>query len=130
MQEIIDIDQLKPPKRLVKIDGKTYDIGFIPIGVALDIESDRNDLAKFAENKIEVGSKESEEASRITLSIIAKILYVQDETITEDWVKDNLTTGQALALTEIIYESLQRSMISAFPKEEDDSEGNPTKAER
>jgi hypothetical protein len=126
--EIIDLDVLRPPERLIKLGGKTYDIGFIPIGVALDIDRHRNELAEYGTKPIEPGSKESVEASKLTLKIISKILSSQGEDMPEEWLAKNVTTGQAVALTEIIYKTLQDSMISAFPEENSEQDANPQKA--
>lgn len=92
--KILDLDKLIPDKRIVKLAGQEIDVSKIPSRVTLEIAE-----------KAEVLRSGSNDSFPVLLNMIIKIMNKPD--ITQDWLIDNTSVDQLLALIEFVIEPLQ-----------------------
>lgn len=91
--EILDLDKLKPAKRIVKLAGKEIDVSVIPSGVTLELI-----------DKMDVIESESAESFELVFDLILKICNATnpDDGITKEWLVDKTDLNQLMAMLEFI----------------------------
>jgi hypothetical protein len=120
--EIIDLDVIKPKPRKVKIQGKVIDINLIPFDVTLDMAEHfdsfiklgkmfkKTSLQKLKEGKAEIqgeiDGKPIKDVLSVMYSCTVKILTNADESITEDWIRKNVSSEQMMILISALLEPL------------------------
>lgn len=95
-QEILDLDKLIPAKRAVKLAGKEIDVSKIPSRVTLEIAQ-----------KSDVLQSGSQDSFPVLLEIVVKICRPSQPDITSDWIIDNTSLDQLLALIEFILKPIK-----------------------
>jgi hypothetical protein len=91
---ILDLDNLIPDQRIIKLAGKEIDVSKIPSRVTLEI-AEKADV-------LESGSAKS---FPLLMDMIIKIM--NDPEVTEDWLMDNTSVQQLLALINFILEPIK-----------------------
>jgi hypothetical protein len=95
-QEILDLDKLIPSQRIVKLGGKSIDVSKIPSRVTLEI-AQKSDVLKSG----------SEESFPTLLNLIVNICKPSQPDITSEWLIDNTSLDQLLALIEFILQPIK-----------------------
>lgn len=95
-QEILDLDKLIPSQRIVKLGGKTIDVSKIPSRVTLEI-AQKSDVLKSG----------TEDSFPILLNLIVNICKPSSPDITTEWLIDNTSLDQLLALIEFILQPIK-----------------------
>lgn len=93
---ILDLDKLIPDKRVVVLAGEEIDVSKIPSRVTMEV-AEKADL-------FQEGNAESFPA---LLEMIVKICKPSKTDITQDWIVDNTSMDQLLALIEFVLQPLQ-----------------------
>ena len=103
-EEIIDLDVISPPKRIVRVKGKDIDISVIPFNVTIKLMKYAAEFKKLGE-MVEDGTvnDESQEGSMAThletmFDITRDILKNSDEDIDDKWIDRNLSGKQVILL--------------------------------
>lgn len=96
--EILDLDKLKPRKRLIKLSGKEIDVSTIPSEVTLEIVE-----------KADVIESESAESFDLVFDMIIKICNVTnpDDGITKEWLVKNTSLEQLTAMMEFVMKPIR-----------------------
>ena len=116
--KVVDLDILRPPKKIVKIAGKQVDASYVPVALTFDIDKLMRELATVTS---EEGAAENEEATRRVLDIECELCGLfaswQHAELTGDFFKQNADVGQINAFVEVIRETLERAYagIEAHP---------------
>lgn len=97
MPKILDLDKLVPDKRIVKLAGKEIDVSKIPSRVTLEI-AQKSDVLKSG----------SEESFPLMLDMVVKICKPSVPDMTSDWLVDNTSLDQLMALIEFVLEPVQK----------------------
>ncbi|KAB2337656.1 hypothetical protein F7731_08670 [Cytobacillus depressus] len=95
-QEILDLDKLIPEQRIIRLAGKEIDVSKIPSRVTLEIAK-KSDVLKSG----------SEESFPVLLDLVVKICKPSQPDITSDWIIDNTSLDQLLALVEFILKPIK-----------------------
>jgi len=129
MDKIIDLDILAPEKVIIKFEGEEYDIGFIPVAVALSTEKDRLELdtLRQAHPHPEKGDPVNTEIVNLSIKILSAIMVLHDKKFTPEYLINKMSTIQAITLIGIADMAVRRSMISAY-RDKGGEDENPTKA--
>jgi len=94
--KILDLDKLIPDQRIVRLAGEDIDVSKIPSRVTMEVAE-----------KADVLQSGSQESFPILLDMIVKICKPSKQDITQDWIVDNTSMDQLLALIEFVLEPLQ-----------------------
>src|SRR5690625_5246151 len=97
--KILDLDKLVPEQRIVKLAGEEIDVSKIPSRVTMEVAE-----------KAEVLKSGSNESFPILLDMIVKICKPSKPGITQDWIIDNTSMDQLLALIEFVIEPLNEKV--------------------
>lgn len=95
-QEILDLDKLIPEQRIIRLAGNEIDVSKIPSRVTLEIAK-KSDVLKSG----------SEESFPVLLDLVVKICKPSQPDITSDWIVDNTSLDQLLALIEFILKPIK-----------------------
>jgi len=95
--KIYDLDVLVGGKKVIRLAGQDFDVSKIPLGLAFQLLELASALEK---SKGDATSQLS-----TATSIIAEVLNTGTEsTITDAWVKDNMSVEQVMAFVNILQE--------------------------
>lgn len=96
MPKILDLDKLVPDKRIVKLAGKEIDVSKIPSRVTLEI-AQKSDVLKSG----------TEASFPLMLEMVVNICKPSQPDITTDWLVDNTSLDQLMALIEFVLEPVK-----------------------
>ncbi len=114
MSNILDLDKLVPEKREVVLAGEKIDVSKIPSRVTMEVAE-----------KADLFSSGSAESFPELLEMIVKICKPSKEDITQDWIIDNTSMDQLIALIQFVLEPLQEKadeMTEGSPQGQDQQE--------
>lgn len=106
MSEILDLDVLMPPKRMVKLNGKQINIGWIPAGAVWKIDQIKTQAAKLNLKKVEDGGAETEKAVELAFEMCAAFCEPQYPDMDIKWFKANVPVETVQKLAEEINKTL------------------------
>jgi len=99
--KIVDLDAVKPPKKIIRLAGKEIDVSIVPFEKVLDML-----------DKIDVVDEKTPGYTKLILGtfsgVMKDILKDSDEDITDDWIHKNIDSTRMLKLiNEIIIPLMQ-----------------------
>ena len=103
--EILDLDKLVPPKRLVKLAGKEIDVSKISSIITLKIADTREDL-----------SEDNPESMNLAWDIVMEIIDSQNSGITKDWLLEKTDIIQLIAFFDFILRPIKERVAGGGKK--------------
>lgn len=108
IEGIVDLDILKPPKKIIKLGGVQIDVSFVPCGITWEIDSLVRKLSEYDENKLK-DEKSSKEALDIIIKLCSTFASFKNPELSEKWFRENVEMPQINAFVSLIKEALIRS---------------------
>lgn len=105
---IVDLDILKPPKKIIKLGGVQIDVSFVPCGITWEVDSLVRKLSEYDENKLK-DEKSSKEALDIIIKLCSTFASFKNPELSEKWFRENVEMPQINAFVSLIKEALIRS---------------------
>ena len=105
---IVDLDILKPPKKIIKLGGVQIDVSFVPCGITWEIDSLVRKLSEYDENRLK-DEKSSKEALDIIIKLCSTFASFKNPELSEKWFRENVEMPQINAFVSLIKEALIRS---------------------
>lgn len=117
MSEIIDLDILRPEKKIIRLAGKEIDVSFIPLGITFEIDDivvrlGAMGLRKNAEGKYVKKALAGADLKKMfdeTVKLCATFAGYKNPEMDEAWIKDNLNVEQIQVFAEAVKDALERS---------------------
>jgi hypothetical protein len=109
MSNVIDLDILRPAKKLVKIGGREIDISFIPCGITFDLDKIVRELVNLDTKKIQSDEKEMKHAFDLGIRLCAVFCSHKFPEMNEAWFLENASADQINAFTQAIQAALMES---------------------
>ena len=109
MATVIDLDILRPERRIVTIAQKEIDVSFIPCGITFDIDRITFELQKIPEKKIKDGGEECRKAFDLTIELCAAFTSHLYPEMDKTWFSRNADAVQINAFANAIKEALVAS---------------------
>lgn len=103
--KILDLDKLIPDQRVVRLAGVDIDVSKIPSRVTMELSE-----------KAEVFKEADEKSFPALIEMIIKIMKPSKPDITDDWLIDNTSMDQLLALIDFVLEPLQDKVAETQSK--------------
>lgn len=104
---VIDLDILAPKQKLIKLNGKTINLSFIPVGILFDIDEIIGKINKLDQEKLNSGNTlEMKKALDASISLCAIFCSLENPEMNEKWFKTKATTTQVEALATQIKDTL------------------------
>ena len=105
---IVDLDILKPPKKLIKLGGVQIDVSFIPCGITWEIDSLVRKLSEYDAAKMD-DEKSAKEALDTIIKLCSTFASFKNPELSEKWIRENVEMPQRNAFVSLIKEALIRS---------------------
>jgi len=109
MSSVIDLDVLRPKRRIVKLGGKEIDVSFLPVAITFDVAEILNQAGKLDAKKAAAGGTEGRKGLDLTIKLCATFCSWKHPDLDEQWFRENTTAEQITMLTEEIKAALGRS---------------------
>ena len=115
-QDVLDLDILRPKKRIIRIGGKEIDAGFVPLAITWEIDNLIQELREFDDERIKNEPGASKRALQLSCDLCAAFCYEHDE-LTSNWFMENTGVVQINAFVGVIKETLMEAYagIEAYP---------------
>jgi len=116
--EIIDLDILRPEKRVLRIATKEIDVSFIPTGLTFDIDNIVIEMSKLDQKKLPGDPEEVKKAFNLTVELCALFCSWKNPELTQEWFMENTDAKQLNILAQEIRKTLNQSYagIEAYGK--------------
>lgn len=115
MSNVIDLDILRPEKRIIKLGGEEIDVSYIPCAITFEIDEIISELAKLDMNEIEKNGDETRKAFDISLRLCATFCEWQQPKFTKKWLADNCDVRQI----NVFAQTLKTLLSEAYKGAED-----------
>ncbi len=109
MENVIDLDILRPDKTIIKLNGKEIDVSFIPLGITFEVDDIVNELGKFTKKELQTNRVKIKEALSITVRLCATFASYKYPEMDEKWFTDNCDSDQINRFATAIKGALERS---------------------
>jgi hypothetical protein len=113
---ILDLDVLRPPRRIVKLGGKEIDVSYVPVGITFEIDDINQEIAKLDVEKLSAGGEEVRKAFDLTVRLCVAFCQWRHPEMDEAWFRGNVDAQQIRLLAEEIREALVRAYKGIDPK--------------
>lgn len=107
--KVLDLDILRPARRIVRLGGKDIDVSFLPVAITFDVVEILQQAGKLDAKKAADGGAEGRKGLDLTIKLCATFCTWKHPELDEQWFRDNTTAEQLTALTEEIKAALTRS---------------------
>lgn len=114
--EIIDIDILRPEKKIVILGKKEIDVSFIPLAITFEVNDLLNKLVKIAgnnPNKIKDDLITTKEALEVAVDLCVTFCSYKFPELDRKWFRENVDAYQMSKFVESLQGSLQRAISGA-----------------
>lgn len=109
MEEIMDLDILRPKSRKVKLAGKIIDVSFIPCGVTFEVDALLRELSEINQEKIGNDLEETKKGYNLAIQLCSVFVSAQYPEMNEEWFKKSTTSGQLTEIVNAIRDALAES---------------------
>lgn len=106
MDEIIDLDIIRPNKKRVKLAGKIVDVSYVPCGVTFEVDDLIRKLGAIGPAKLENDPAAQKEAFSISIKLCSLFFSVHYPDMTEKWFLDNVAIDQINVIVDAIKDAL------------------------
>jgi hypothetical protein len=115
-ESVLDLDVLRPPKRIVRLGGHDIDCSFVPLAITFDLEDAIQGIDGIGRDKILKGGKEARQAFDLSIKLCSIFCSVKHPDMTEQWFRENVDPVQLHGLASAIREALQQAYAGIDPK--------------
>lgn len=111
MEAIKDLDILRPPKNIVKLDGKEIDVSFIPCGITFEVDDLLEQINKAANDQAALLADPSilKKVFDLSIELCALFCSVKNPKLNLEWFKKECNPVQIKALVDEIKKALEHS---------------------
>lgn len=108
--ETLDLDILRPEKKLVKIGGQTIDVSYIPCGITFDVDKIVRQVGQYTEKELNEDATKAKHAFDLSVKLCALFCTVKHEELDEEWWKENADLVQ---INQFVY-AIQEALVKAY----------------
>jgi len=109
MPTVIDLDILRPESKFIRLNGKDFDVSFIPCGITFDIDNLTQQLVKIPEKKILAGGDECKKAFDLSVKICSLFVSNTNPEMDTEWFRKNIDATQINVFAKEIQSALTAS---------------------
>jgi hypothetical protein len=110
MNEIVDLDILRPAKKILKLNGKEIDVSFIPTAITFDIDRMLGELREIPRKQIEKGGEECKRAFDLSIKICVAFAENSYPEMNYDWFSKNTTAPQI----NVFIKEIESALIASY----------------
>ena len=108
--ETLDLDILRPEKRLVKIGGQTIDLSFIPCGITFEVDKLVREISMYTEKELNEDRAKAAIAFELSVKLCATFSTVKHPELDEEWWLEN---ADVIQINQFVY-AVQEALVKAY----------------
>lgn len=108
MDTVIDLDILRPAKKIIRLNKQDIDISFIPAGITFDLDAIVDKMTKLNMDEVAKGGKEANKAFELGLELCSIFCITKHPEMTVEWFRENTDPNQVRIMADNIKESLAK----------------------
>lgn len=109
MEDIVDLDIIRPKARKVKLAGKVIDVSFIPCGVTFEIDDLIRQLTSLDQDKMSTDPETMKKGFDLTVELCSIFATIKNPEMTKDWFMKECSVEQMGVLSKMIQVALSDS---------------------
>jgi len=115
---VVDLDVLRPPERIVKLGGNEIDVSFVACGITFEVDDIVRRLGVFDKATLEKGGEEAREAFKLSVELCSLFCRRKYPEMTPEWFLEHTEPRQLTVFTQEIQGALVRSLagVEQYPK--------------
>lgn len=94
MDNVLDLDILRPDKKLIKLNGKTFDVSFIPLGITFEVDDIIRELGGIKQQDVGEDKEKTKKAFELTVKLCSVFASYKNPEMTPEWFLDNVSANQ------------------------------------
>ena len=107
---VIDLDILRPASKIIKLNGKTFDVSFIPVAITFDVDEIVRKLSEIDQKELDDGNSDAtKEAFDLTVKLCVLFVAHFYPEMDEDWFKEHTDSSQIKVFADTIKDALLAS---------------------
>ncbi len=111
---VIDLDILAPKQKLIKLNGKTINLSFIPVGILFDVDDIVARINSLDQEKIGNGNTdEMKKAFEASIDLCAIFCTLEHPEMDAKWFKSKVNNVQVEKLAALISQTLMEGYAGA-----------------
>jgi len=117
--DVLDLDVLRPEKRIVRIGGHDIDVSFVPLAITWDVDELVRELMQYGDQEeVAKDAEKTKAVLKLSCKLCAVFSSWQYPELDEKWFENNMDAAQLNMFVPKIQETLERSYngIEAYQK--------------
>jgi hypothetical protein len=116
--EVLDLDTLRPQKRILKLAGNEIDVSFIPCAITWDVDKLINEINALNKDEVLDGKEETRKAFDLSIKLCSLFCEHKYPEMNEAWFRENADPIQIKYFVNAIRGALNKAYegIEANPK--------------
>jgi len=107
--KVVDLDVLRPEKKVIKLSGEEIDVSFIPCGITFDVDAIMQEIAGLDQQAVQAGGAEARKAFDLSISLCVAFCSWQHPELDANWFRGNVSPQQLGAMSEAIQDALMQA---------------------
>jgi len=110
MENVVDLDILKPESRKIRLNGMLFDISFVPCGITFEIDRIIQQLASIPDDELRKGKEATKNAFDLTLELCVSFASFKHPELSMEWFRDNVSAAQI----QVFAESIKSALLDSY----------------
>lgn len=110
MSDVIDLDILRPSRKILKLNGKEIDVSFIPTAITFDIDKMLGELRKIPRKEIEKGGEECKKAFDLSIKVCSTFTENSYPEMNYEWFRKNTNPQQI----NVFIKAIEMALIDSY----------------
>jgi len=106
---IVDLDVLRPEKKVIKLSGHDIDVSFIPCGITFEIDTIMQDISGLDNNAVIAGGDEAKKAFDLSIRLCVAFCSWEHPELDEKWFRSNVSPQQLGVMAGVIQDALMQA---------------------
>ena len=106
---VIDLDVLRPDKKVIKLSGHEIDVSFIPCGITFDIDIITQEIVGLDRQKVQAGGDEAKKAFDLSVKLCVAFCSWEHPELDDKWFRGNVSPQQLGAMSSEIQDALTQA---------------------
>jgi len=113
---VLDLDVLRPKRRIVKLGGHEVDCSFVPLGITFDLEEITQKIASLDQDEVRKGGAAAKTAFNLAVDMCSIFCSLKHPDMTPQWFQENVDGVQLNGLASEIRRALEMAYAGIDPK--------------
>ena len=113
MPEIVDLDVLRPPPKIMRLGGNDIDVSYIPTALTFEVSRITQELSGLDVDEMAKGEDAAQRGFNMMVELCALYCSWKHPEMTVEWIMDNTNAAQVNAMSECIQKTLEQAFAGA-----------------